>query len=1274
MSEVELNLIAQAAKPVESAMTAYRGITNYVSLGCRLLGGVFRFGDWVADVIYKASPAYIKLPTGHIPAGTRLNVLSMSVTDRFGSDVSSSRLRRDPRFSELLGQARNPHRLIDLTPGLVSELEDTVVDAAVEFFRGSRKIGDSLDRACEETLDVMKQQAPRTYRALITAFNNYAKRKKIPGSETFADVVSYVRRFGTKSQTGEECTNGGAPLLERLANAWKTSKSCIATGLLALAGAGGAAIAKDLLGQSDAWHAAAETTRSGDASQINIIDVDGSQFYNINDSFSPSISGLPSYQDYRYARFVGNNVLMSSEIEVASDGSKYNSVVKYDLVVNSAGKLVPVNRTKLLGAWNNFPAPYFFVPWRKSSSIGSAVGCYLGEAQALPRKTHLADSCPLDVILGTDTGAWPHVFEFKNSSVYISKNGALTKVTSQQEFSFDSFELFTDGAPNNIVQHKLVIVPTGLTDAIIIYDPWSNQKKPVALNTSAVISGLMPSTNYKVGGIFLAQPAADNWSGWLYKYEPQNDSFVNLSAKVSTLPAPPGRADSRVLYQQEIGPYFGSLGGPLGRFAWFNSPNGVILINLETKERLTLPFNTRVLAYTNTPPTSLSEAAKGNFIFEDANHTIKEFNGTLQKTTTLFNNTFIRNYRNGQLKISSLDETKFIIFNPAKRIAHKMPSGDVELGELGILLDGRLFLDYPTLDSLLAPQPRARLNAGDSFVHISDTHIGMIFSERGINTGAEKRLENIVAEINNITPPPKAVFISGDVSDAGASTLNVGQTEPFGKLTYSAFLGILSKSKVPWYAVPGNHDSRIAEANPVFGGLDNFKRVGNESFVVDYGNVVVLGMYSGSDLLGPGRSLWHPQGDGFTDTQISWLEGQLKNASAQGKRVMIVAHHPIIADGNLGQLLDENTIGINQARFLALLKQYGVVDVVATGHTHRSSGLQQDGTIFEQAASTAVQEAYRVVQFDGSRLVVKPTARLHDLIVAETGSPVKLTLDGPTGDVGWTPDGKSVMMSARGAYFQSYPSPSNTIDRHEVASAYGSDGFKVNVRGVADGTFNLSIYNNANPDAFKATNIPIKAGQVIKFTPNWPEIHNETPKAVNWFTNIDGKPVAFQTKPTITGAQFEAALKAAQSGNSNPNAGPSINWGIPAGLGLLGAMGVGGYLWHRSMQLGLQPATPRGRRVTPRQEPELGLPEAPTVAERKPPKIKQPAETPPKAESPTEPAIRWDLTTKDAERIKRVLPNAIKRDGEGPHIIATEEQMARIRALVNAKGSGGEEE
>jgi len=147
------------------------------------------------------------------------------------------------------------------------------------------------------------------------------------------------------------------------------------------------------------------------------------------------------------------------------------------------------------------------------------------------------------------------------------------------------------------------------------------------------------------------------------------------------------------------------------------------------------------------------------------------------------------------------------------------------------------------------------------FAFISDTHIGSPDGK------AEEDLRRTVADINQMTDIA-FVVLTGDITELGTDDEIKRAKE------------ILNGLKVPWYIIPGNHDTGWSES----GGDSFIKIFGDDKFSFEYEGIRFLGCASGPYLR---------MSDGHVPrSAINWLDAELKKLKVR-QPVIFLNHYPI---------------------------------------------------------------------------------------------------------------------------------------------------------------------------------------------------------------------------------------------------------------------------------------------------------------------------------------------------------------------------------------------
>jgi outer membrane protein assembly factor BamB/predicted phosphodiesterase len=147
------------------------------------------------------------------------------------------------------------------------------------------------------------------------------------------------------------------------------------------------------------------------------------------------------------------------------------------------------------------------------------------------------------------------------------------------------------------------------------------------------------------------------------------------------------------------------------------------------------------------------------------------------------------------------------------------------------------------------------------FAFISDTHIG------SPNGSAEEDLRRTVADINQMTDIA-FVVLTGDITE-------LGTTEEIKKAR-----AILDELKVPYYIIPGNHDTGWSES----GGVAFAEVFGYDKFVFTYNGIRFIGCASGP---------YVRMSDGHIPRDaVNWLDKELSK-TADDQPLIFLNHYPL---------------------------------------------------------------------------------------------------------------------------------------------------------------------------------------------------------------------------------------------------------------------------------------------------------------------------------------------------------------------------------------------
>ncbi|GGK56005.1 PQQ-binding-like beta-propeller repeat protein [Rufibacter glacialis] len=147
------------------------------------------------------------------------------------------------------------------------------------------------------------------------------------------------------------------------------------------------------------------------------------------------------------------------------------------------------------------------------------------------------------------------------------------------------------------------------------------------------------------------------------------------------------------------------------------------------------------------------------------------------------------------------------------------------------------------------------------FAFVTDTHIG---SATG---GAEEDLERTIADINS-QPGIDFVLLTGDITEMGTD-------EELKKAKQ-----IISQLKVPYYIVPGNHDTGWSES----GGVSFIREFGSDKFVFEHKGLKFIGCASGP---------YVRMSDGHIPRDATvWLDSVLAK-TPKNQPIVFINHYPL---------------------------------------------------------------------------------------------------------------------------------------------------------------------------------------------------------------------------------------------------------------------------------------------------------------------------------------------------------------------------------------------
>ena len=213
--------------------------------------------------------------------------------------------------------------------------------------------------------------------------------------------------------------------------------------------------------------------------------------------------------------------------------------------------------------------------------------------------------------------------------------------------------------------------------------------------------------------------------------------------------------------------------------------------------------------------------------------------------------------------------------------------------------------------------------------HISDCHItGFEKKAYGIVPTAEN-LARCVRHINQLTPSPDFVLVTGDITFDG----KLEETKHASSL--------LEKLHVPYYIIPGNHDNRSSLLSVFECNRCPVTDSSSIDYVFEEQNLRCIAMDSSTPNAAGGELL---------DSQISWLGQQLNRVPL--KDSIIFMHHP---PAKFGVRETDNDGFVGAEKLGDLVSQHNNIKAIFCGHIHLTAHLPWNNTVISTAPSMGLQ-------------------------------------------------------------------------------------------------------------------------------------------------------------------------------------------------------------------------------------------------------------------------------------------------------------------------------
>ncbi|MFK7857079.1 MAG: phosphodiesterase [Granulosicoccus sp.] len=235
---------------------------------------------------------------------------------------------------------------------------------------------------------------------------------------------------------------------------------------------------------------------------------------------------------------------------------------------------------------------------------------------------------------------------------------------------------------------------------------------------------------------------------------------------------------------------------------------------------------------------------------------------------------------------------------------------------------------------------------------ITDPHIKTQGKLAYKKVDTESNLVRVVSHVKALNPMPDVVLITGDLTDFGRPE------------EYELFRRIIAPLGIPFYVIPGNHDTRESMRQA-------FK---DHHYLPDDGNYLHYAIEDypvrliGLDTTVPGR----PEGN-MCSERLSWLDNVLKQEP--DKRTVLFMHHPPIETGiehmDVQNCRNADALG-------DLLGNHKQVFQLLCGHVHRPIHTVWRGVTVTIAPSSSHYVALDLQKGAPADFILEPpTVQLH---------------------------------------------------------------------------------------------------------------------------------------------------------------------------------------------------------------------------------------------------------------------------------------------------------
>ena len=217
---------------------------------------------------------------------------------------------------------------------------------------------------------------------------------------------------------------------------------------------------------------------------------------------------------------------------------------------------------------------------------------------------------------------------------------------------------------------------------------------------------------------------------------------------------------------------------------------------------------------------------------------------------------------------------------------------------------------------------------------LTDTHITRLGQLAYGVVDTAQCLERAVAAVNELSPAPDIVVLTGDLVDNG-------KAEEYGLLC-----ALLAPLRMPAFVIPGNHDAR-EPMREAFAGGGYLPTHGFLHYTIEDWPLRLVAL----DTLVPGEV-----GGTLCAERLDWFERAL--AAAPQRPTLVLMHHPPFATG----IVAMDRMGYSEpAGFAEIVRRHPQIERILCGHLHRTIDRRFAGTVAGTAPSTAHQIALELV-------------------------------------------------------------------------------------------------------------------------------------------------------------------------------------------------------------------------------------------------------------------------------------------------------------------------